>query len=130
MGKKKVLTPPTPNINKEEAKEEAINAVVDGVNMNLNVRKEPKVDDGNVLSVIPKGTKVIGKMADQKMVVGTEEDNPLQEGKFKVSGYVFTGWSTKPDSTGDRYQDGDIFGFGSSGYQKKVTLYGVWAKEQ
>ncbi len=78
----------------------------------------------------PKGTKAIGKMADQKMVVGTEEDNPLTEGKFKVSGYVFIGWSTKPDSTGDRYQDGDVFGFGAGGYQKKVTLYGVWAKEQ
>lgn len=60
MSKKKVPMPPAPdNKVKHEIKEEIINAVVDGVNMNLNVRKEPKVDDGNVLSVIPKGTKVI-----------------------------------------------------------------------
>ncbi len=78
----------------------------------------------------PKGCKVTGKMGTQKMTVGTEDDNPLLTNSFHVNGYVFSGWSTKPDGTGDRYDDKAVFSFGGAGYQKKVTLYAVWAKEQ
>lgn len=43
----------------EEPVVEEVEAIVDGVDMSLNVRKEPKVEPNNQVGILGKGTKVI-----------------------------------------------------------------------
>lgn len=68
-------------------------AIVDGVQMNLNVRKEPKVEPNNQVGILAKGTKVI-VMAPKKTVESDGEHwlkirfgNPPQEG-YAMKKYI------------------------------------------
>lgn len=62
MGKRKGQNPQPQVVNKEveitiEVKE--VEAIVDGVEMGLNIRKDPEVKKFNKIAVLGKGTKVI-----------------------------------------------------------------------
>lgn len=45
----------------------------------------------------------------------------IAENAFTRAGYVFAGWNTAPDGTGDAYDAGDSFDFSSA-----ITLYAQW----
>ncbi len=51
---------------------EEVDAVVDGVKMNLNIRRAPKVEPNNQIAIISKGTKLI-VMSPSKPVKGDGE---------------------------------------------------------
>ncbi|MCL1847836.1 MAG: InlB B-repeat-containing protein, partial [Coriobacteriia bacterium] len=51
-----------------------------------------------------------------------DEEATIQDGSlFEKDGYVFTGWNTEPDGTGDDYAAGDIV-------KAPLTLYAQWEK--
>ena len=52
--------------------EEEVDAVVDGVKMNLNIRSNPKVEPNNQIAILGKGTKLI-VMSPDKPVKGDGE---------------------------------------------------------
>lgn len=43
----------------EPKKEDEVEAVVDGVKMNLNIRSKPKIEPNNQIAILGKGTKLI-----------------------------------------------------------------------
>lgn len=51
---------------KKEKKEVEAEAVIVGVNMSLNIRKEPKVRANNQIAILGKGTKVIVMSPDKE----------------------------------------------------------------
>lgn len=51
---------------------EEVDAVVDGVKMNLNIRRAPKVEPNNQIAILGKGTKLI-VMSPSKPVKGDGE---------------------------------------------------------
>lgn len=76
-----------------KVEEPEADAIVDGVEMNLNVRKEPKVVPNNQVGILEKGTKVI-VMAPKKTVESDGEHwlkirfgNPPQEG-YAMKKYI------------------------------------------
>ena len=80
----------------EEVKEPVVDeaeAVVDGVQMNLNVRKEPKVAPNNQIGILGKGTKVIVMSPKKTIENGGEHwlkirfGNPPQEG-YAMKKYI------------------------------------------
>ena len=61
-----------------------------------------------------------GTMEDQ-IIFGMDE---LKLNTFTRSGYIFTGWNTKADGTGDSYSDGWLFLDGD--LTEDITLYAQW----
>ena len=59
MGKNKKFVAEELAQKVEEPVVEEVEAIVDGVDMSLNVRKEPKVEPNNQVGILGKGTKVI-----------------------------------------------------------------------
>lgn len=72
MGKdkrKEVISEPTPSAKQpvveekvpvvEPPKEVEANAIIDGVEMALNIRKDPEVKANNQIAILSKGTKII-----------------------------------------------------------------------
>lgn len=55
-----------PAETKKEEKEIEVEAVIDGVNMSLNIRKEPKIKANNQIAILGKGTKVIVMSPDKE----------------------------------------------------------------
>ena len=97
LPKEEVVEETIPEVEAEEVVEEPVvdeaEAVVDGVQMNLNVRKEPKVASNNQIGILAKGTKVI-VMSPKKTVENGGEHwlnirfgNPPQEG-YAMKKYI------------------------------------------
>lgn len=76
-------------IQTEEAKKEEPNAVVFGVDFFLNVRRTPEIEMGNIITMIPKGTKII--VVDKKPA----EDKSGEWYKIKVLDPVLEGYAMK-----------------------------------
>ncbi|MCQ2518994.1 MAG: InlB B-repeat-containing protein [Lachnospiraceae bacterium] len=84
----------------------------------------------------PEGTKVSGKTSKASMVYGTAK--ALTKNGFKISGYTFKGWSTKPNGE-VKYENAaklsdhtnELLGFVDVGnYKDNITLYAVWEKDE
>lgn len=63
-----------------------------------------------------------GTMEPQK--VGRGAETPLGENKFTREGYVFNGWDTTPEGTGDPYYEGEPVTF-----TEDTKLYAQWARK-
>ncbi|MBQ9036214.1 MAG: BspA family leucine-rich repeat surface protein, partial [Erysipelotrichaceae bacterium] len=64
-----------------------------------------------------------GNMANQQMfVIGNDK---LSVNKYQRTGYMFTGWNTKTDGTGEAFVDEQMVR-GLAGADEKITLYAQW----
>ena len=92
----KVVEPVTEEVVTEEPKEETVTeveAIVDGVDMYLNVRKTPEVKDDNKITMLKKGYKII--VVDAEKPISSKGDswfkikfgNPPQEG-YAMKKYI------------------------------------------
>ncbi len=72
---------------------------------------------------------VSGEMDDQTVTLG---DNTLNDNEFSAVGYKFVGWNTKPDGSGDAYNDPDTYVVTVEAIEGKKdgdivgTLYAQW----
>lgn len=69
-------------------------------------------------------TPVMGKMANQDMVYN--EPQGLFANQFSQAGWVFKGWNTKPDGTGDAYADKQSVQNLTAENGGTVVLYAQW----
>ena len=73
----------------------------------------------------PSGIEVSGSMEDQHFVYGTAQN--LSTNTFTASdGYIFTGWNTKSDGSGEFYADLQLVENLTSVDGEKVNLYAQW----
>jgi len=63
-----------------------------------------------------------GSMASQTFKIGAPQ--VLATNAFKREGWVFRGWNTEYDGTGESYENGDSFVFGA--HDTDVTMYAMW----
>ncbi len=64
-----------------------------------------------------------GEMESQTVYYNTNQPLPLNT--YTREGYVFAGWNTQPDGSGDAFADGeDVLNLANSG--ESVTLYAQW----
>ena len=88
----------------------------------LTMRADSKPID-YLVSFDPNATDASGEMADQKLSYGFEGKLPANT--FARTGYVFTGWNTAADGTGDAYADAqDVANLLDS--PGTITLYAQW----
>lgn len=66
-----------------------------------------------------------GVMQPQEIRCGAQM--PLSENTFSLSGYVFEGWNTKADGTGESYADRAVVKDLAT-RNKEITLYAQWSK--
>jgi len=66
-----------------------------------------------------------GKMEDQELTYDKKEQLSICE--FEKTGYVFNGWATEKDGSGDSYKDEEEVLNLSEEDDGKVTLYAKWA---
>lgn len=80
----------------------------------------------------PEGAAVTGKMEQEQFPAGYERDSALTLNQFKCDGYVFKGWNTEADGSGEAYEDGaDINEFSVYVDFDAITtieLYAQWEK--
>ena len=72
----------------------------------------------------PVGTTPVGAMTNQAFTYGTADE--LNENKFSVKNYIFTGWNTSVDGTGASYDDQQSVINLSYVDGDVVTLYAQW----
>ncbi|MEY8392427.1 DUF5722 domain-containing protein [Lachnospiraceae bacterium 45-W7] len=65
-----------------------------------------------------------GEMADSSHVYGIKQK--LENCQFKKKGYTFTGWSTRQDGTGTKYQNQQEVKNLTSSKNKIIILYARW----
>lgn len=77
MAKKKTQANPAPAAEEKkpvaEETEILADAIVDGVAMSLNIRKDPEVKPNNQIAVLAKGTKIIVVNPDKPVKKNNEE---------------------------------------------------------
>lgn len=66
----------------------------------------------------------MGSMPSQVFTVGIQGD--LMENQYIRKGWIFTGWNTKPDGSGQNYTDGQSILNLADTNNAKVTLYAQW----
>lgn len=64
-----------------------------------------------------------GTMPDMPCIYGREADLP--ENQYSREGYIFAGWNTKPDGSGEQYEDKASV-YNLTDKEEKVTLYAQW----
>ena len=64
-----------------------------------------------------------GTMINQKIVIG--DSTALKQNTYIRQGYVFTGWNTEPDGSGDSYNDGEEV-TNLANKDETITLYAQW----
>lgn len=57
--KEEIKEAPVISKEPEEEKDEEVEAIIDGVQMSLNIRKNPEIKANNQIAVLSKGTKII-----------------------------------------------------------------------
>ena len=67
-----------------------------------------------------------GTMANKTCYCDASAGNELTANSFTRSGYIFVGWNTKTDGSGDSYSDQQHISNSTSG--ATVTLYAQWRK--
>lgn len=72
----------------------------------------------------PSGISVTGTMSDQLFVYGTAQN--LNINNYVAEGYMFTGWNTKADGSGDFYTDQQLVENLTSIDGDVITLYAQW----
>lgn len=81
-----------------EETETTVDAIVDGVEMSLNIRKDPKVEANNQIAILAKGTKIIVVDPDKPILkdgiewlkvrlVGHKEKDPTGNG-YAMKKYI------------------------------------------
>lgn len=68
----------------------------------------------------------LGVMSNLTCTYGKSVTLPLNQ--FKLTGYDFGGWNTKPDGTGTKYADVEQIANLTSVHKETVTLYAQWRK--
>ena len=70
-------------------------------------------NDANATGTVP---------VDNNAYAEGDEVTVLGQSDLALEGYIFAGWNTQADGSGETYQEGDTFTMGAS----DVTLYAVW----
>lgn len=65
-----------------------------------------------------------GSMSDESMIYDTE--NSLSPNQFTKAGYTFTGWNTKADGTGTKYDNKENIKNLTAKNGNTITLYAQW----
>ncbi len=79
----------------------------------------------NVPEKAPQGSAVSGTMRDLKVTYG--KTKALTKNAYKLKGYTFDGWNTKPDGTGTAYKDAAALKEAMELLESaETTLYAQW----
>lgn len=79
------------------------------------------------------GNGGLGSMDPQQCVISDVESAGgvrLNKNNFIYPGYIFTGWNTKSDGTGDWYSDERVLHISGNKALKNMTLFAQWAPEE
>lgn len=66
----------------------------------------------------------LGKMRDMKCIYG--KTYKLVKNKYRNVGRIFRGWNTKPDGTGQKYDDQETFSNLDTQNKGSIILFAQW----
>ena len=97
-----------------------------GETFTLYARWEPHYYNVKYVAISPDNTESIVEGYMESVTMKYDSEYVLDKTLYKLKGYVFNGWNTKADGSGDSYADEETVSNLTSDSSGTVTLYAQW----